>query len=59
MEDDSETPVGVKMLADHLVKVKIQYEGTVAFSVKQILERINNLLVEIQINGRRIRAEEN
>lgn len=48
MEDDSETPVGVKMLADHLVKVKIQYEGTVAFSVKQILERINNLLVHVK-----------
>lgn len=28
MEEDSDTPVGVKMLADHLVKVKLQYEGT-------------------------------
>ena len=27
MDYDSETPIGVKMLADHLVKVKIQYEG--------------------------------
>ena len=48
MEDDSETPIGVKMLADHLVKVKIQYEGTVVFFMKQILERINNLLVHVK-----------
>lgn len=27
MDNDSEPPVGVKMLADHLVKVKLQYEG--------------------------------
>ncbi len=27
MNDDRETPLGVKMLADHLVKVKMQYEG--------------------------------
>lgn len=27
MDYESETPIGVKMLADHLVKVKIQYEG--------------------------------
>ena len=27
MSDDKETPLGVKMLADHLVKVKMQYEG--------------------------------
>lgn len=27
MDSDSDTPVGVKMLADHLVKVKLQYEG--------------------------------
>ena len=27
MSEDKETPLGVKMLADHLVKVKMQYEG--------------------------------
>ena len=29
MDGDSEPPVGVKMLADHLVKVKLQYEGRI------------------------------
>lgn len=31
MSDESETPLGVKMLADHLVKVKLQYEGNIHF----------------------------
>jgi hypothetical protein len=30
MSEDKETPLGVKMLADHLVKVKMQYEGGIA-----------------------------
>lgn len=30
MSEDTETPLGVKMLADHLVKVKMQYEGGIA-----------------------------
>ena len=31
MTEESETPLGVKMLADHLVKVKLQYEGIFKF----------------------------
>ena len=27
MSEQPDTPLGVKMLADHLVKVKMQYEG--------------------------------
>ena len=30
MNDDREAPLGVKMLADHLVKVKMQYEGNIS-----------------------------
>ncbi|KAK8801218.1 hypothetical protein WA171_004365 [Blastocystis sp. BT1] len=37
MDSDSDTPVGVKMLADHLVKVKLQYE-----------ERINEMIVHMR-----------
>ena len=27
MDEGADIPVGVKMLADHLVKVKLEYEG--------------------------------
>ena len=31
MEGGADVPVGVKMLADHLVKVKLEYEGIYVF----------------------------
>ncbi|CBK24016.2 uncharacterized protein [Blastocystis hominis] len=37
MSEDPDTPLGVKMLADHLVKVKMQYE-----------EQINDMLVKMR-----------
>ena len=40
MTEESETPLGVKMLADHLVKVKLQYEGI--FSIANVLGRREN-----------------
>lgn len=31
MDEEANVPVGVKMLADHLVKVKLEYEGMHVF----------------------------
>ena len=48
MSEDPDTPLGVKMLADHLVKVKMQYEGLVPlFSVIGV-EQINDMLVKMR-----------
>ena len=48
MTEESETPIGVKMLADHLVKVKLQYEGSFCTYSFHWIERINDLLVHIR-----------
>lgn len=48
MDEESSTPLGVKMLADHLVKVKLQYEGTAALHSPSCVERINELLQYIK-----------
>ena len=33
MDEERDIPVGVKMLADHLVKVKLEYEGIYAYLI--------------------------
>lgn len=48
MTEESETPLGVKMLADHLVKVKLQYEGIDEMIKEWCVERINDLLLHIR-----------
>ena len=48
MDEESSTPLGVKMLADHLVKVKLQYEGTAVVHSPSCIERINELLQYIK-----------
>lgn len=49
MEEDSDTPVGVKMLADHLVKVKLQYEGMLwSSNYLLLLERINEMILHMR-----------
>ena len=48
MDEDSSTPLGVKMLADHLVKVKLQYEGMNTLRFTLYIERINELLQYIK-----------
>ena len=48
MSNDSETPFGVKMLADHLVKVKLQYEGIFRKEISHSSERINELMLQMR-----------
>lgn len=48
MSEDPDTPLGVKMLADHLVKVKMQYEGLVLSFMVIFIEQINDMLVKMR-----------
>ena len=48
MSEDPDTPLGVKMLADHLVKVKMQYEGLVLSFMVILIEQINDMLVKMR-----------
>lgn len=48
MSEDPDTPLGVKMLADHLVKVKMQYEGLVLSLMVIFIEQINDMLVKMR-----------
>lgn len=43
MNSDADDSVGVKMLADHLVQVKNQYEGSYFHNSYISIEQINNL----------------
>ena len=48
MSEDPDTPLGVKMLADHLVKVKMQYEGLILPFTVICIEQINDMLVKMR-----------
>lgn len=48
MSADTDDGVGVKMLADHLVQVKEQYEGGYWCWIDHVLERINALTNQMQ-----------
>lgn len=48
MSEEPDTPLGVKMLADHLVKVKIQYEGLNMQLMIISVEQINDMLVKMR-----------
>ena len=48
MNTDTDDSVGVKMLADHLVQVKNQYEGIIEYSIDWCVEQINQLTQKMQ-----------